>query len=440
VARSPTEDLERREEHDLETGRRDFLRRAAAGAVALGAAGCEYTSQLFLVRPAPKRSGPPLPEWVGSRVRAWRPLGRTGFAMSDISFGCANLADPALVRAAIDRGVNYFDTSPDYSREGSERALGEGIRGTRRERLFIASKFCTAEGHLPADAPVTAVMAAVEGSLRRVGTDYLDLAHIHACNDLERLLAPTFHEAAARLREQGKLRFVGVSSHNPRLEAVMRAAVDSGRFDVVMVAYNFGVWPGLQDILRDAQARGVGVVAMKTLKGARHTALREFTPGERDSFAQAAFAWVLSNPQVNGLVVSIDSEAQLDEYLAGSGVPLTAADVALLERYDRLIANDWCRPGCGQCLGACPAAVPIDDVLRWATYYEHYRHEEIARAAYARLAPERRGSACASCPAPCEAACPHGLPIRAKLERTHALLAPRPLPASTAPLGLCVDA
>lgn len=404
------------------TGRREFLRGAAAGVVALGAAGCEYSSQLFLVRPAPRRSEPPLPEWVGSRVRSLRPLGRTGFAMSDISFGCANLSDPALVRTAIERGVNYFDTSPDYSREGSERALGEGIRGTPRDRLFIASKFCTASGHLPVDAPVAAVMAAVEGSLRRLGTDYLDLAHIHACNDLDRLLAPAFHEAAARLREQGKLRFVGVSSHNPRLETVMRAAVDSGRFDVIMVAYNFGVWPALEGILRDAHARGVGVVAMKTLKGARHTALRDFTPSERDSFAQAAFAWVLANPHVSGLVVSIDEEAQLDEYLAASGAPVTAADVVLLERYDRLVGADWCRPGCGHCLSACPAGLPIDDVLRWATYYEHYRHEEVALAAYAGLPPARRASACAACPAPCEPACPYGIPIRAKLRRAHALL------------------
>jgi len=405
-----------------DAGRRAFLKRAAVGAAAFGAAGCEYESQLFLLRSEPKRAGAPRPQWAESRVRAWRPLGATRFAMSDISFGCANLANPEVVRAAIDRGVTYFDTSPDYSREGSERALGDGIRGTPRERLFIASKLCTADGHLPADTPVAGVMAAVEGSLRRLGTDYLDLAHIHACNDLERLLAPTFHEAVARLREQGKLRFMGVSSHTPRLEQVMRAAVDSGRFDVIMVAYNFDEWPALDGIFRDAHAKGVGVVAMKTLKGARHTALRDFTPSERESFAQAAFAWVLSNPHVSGLVVSIDDQRQLDEYLAASGAPVTPGDVALLRRYDRLVANDWCRPGCGECLEACPAGVPIDDVLRWATYYEHYRHERVAIEAYATVAAERRASACAACPAPCEPACPRGISIRAKLRRTHALL------------------
>ena len=84
----------------------------------------------------------------------------------------------------------------------------------------------------------------------------------------------------------------------PDLEKVMRHAVDSGRFDVIMVAYNFKNWPELTTIFADAKKKGVGVVAMKTLKGAKHTALSDFTPTERESFSQAAFKWVLSNENV----------------------------------------------------------------------------------------------------------------------------------------------
>ncbi len=99
---------------------------------------------------------------------------------------------------------------------------------------------------------------------------------------------------------------MGVSSHTPDLEIVMHHAVDSGRFDVIMVAYNFKHWPDLTNIFRKAKEHAVGVVAMKTLKGAHHTKLKDFTPTERESFAQAAFKWVLTNSDVSGLVVSID--------------------------------------------------------------------------------------------------------------------------------------
>ena len=112
-------------------------------------------------------------------------------------------------------------------------------------------------------------------------------------------MAPTFHEAFDRLKEQGKARFMGVSSHTPELETVMNHAVDSGRFDVIMVAYNFNNWPDLDNIMGKAHEKGVGFVAMKTLKGAYHTVLQEFTPDERNSFAQAAFKWVNTNANVS---------------------------------------------------------------------------------------------------------------------------------------------
>ncbi len=407
----------------VDATRRRLLKAAAgiAGGGAL-AAGCEYRTQLFLLDDAPTESEVQHPSWSESRIRAYRPLGKTGHAMSDISFGTSGLDNADVVKRALDRGVNFFDTSPDYSRAGSERVLGEGIKGYPREKLFIVSKFCTPDGHLPNDASPEEVIRAVEGSLQRLGVDYLDLAHIHACNSLDRLMNPNIHAAAERLKEQGKLRFVGVSSHTPRLETVMRHAVDSGKFDVIMVAYNFANWPDLTNIFRDAHEKGVGVVAMKTLKGAQHTVLSDFTPTERESFPQAAFKWVLANPYVSGLVVSINSHRQVDEYLAASGQRPSEADLALLERYDALVSGDYCRPGCGACLSSCPRGVPIDDVLRFTTYYRGYGQQRVALEEYARIPAERNASACAACPAPCERACPFGLRVADKLRAAREML------------------
>jgi predicted aldo/keto reductase-like oxidoreductase len=405
--------------------RRHVLTGAAGLAAGAGVGAAVYSAwknstYLFLLHEAPTHAERLDPAWQGSRVRQYRALGATGIEMSDISFGGAGIGNPEVVSLAVERGINYFDTSPDYSRTGSEQVIGRALK-PHRQKVFIASKFCTAEGHLPKDTPVPTIVASVEASLRRLQTDYLDVAIIHECNDLDRLMAPTFHEAFDRLKEQGKVRFLGVSSHTPNLEQVMRHAVDSGRFQMLLVAHNFKNWPDLTNIFRDAKSRGIGVVAMKTLKGARATVLKDFAGGKQ-AFSQAAFKWVLSNPDVSGLVVSIQDSQQIDEYLYASGQPLTRSDLARLEEYDRQIAREYCRPGCGQCLDSCPNEVPVDDVFRFAMYHEDYGWPTQAREQYALLPVDRNASRCAACPAPCEAACPFQIAIREKLMRFDRLL------------------
>ena len=266
-----------------DAGRRSFL--ATAGAVgasgvataAAGAAGVllpnarwrDVGRDIFFAD-VEKIAPVQRPEWAGSRVRSYRRLGRTDAMVSDISLGSGGIKDKAVAVLAIERGVNYFDTAPDYSHHTSELLLGEAIRETGgRDRMFLATKFCTAEGHLPIDTPVPEIIKAVEGSLQRLQTDYVDLIHIHSCDRVERLMAPNFHEAFDRLKEQGKTRFLGVSTHTPRLEEVANAAIDSKRFDVMMLAYHHGLWPGISEIIDRAHANDVGVVAMKTLKGAK---------------------------------------------------------------------------------------------------------------------------------------------------------------------------
>jgi predicted aldo/keto reductase-like oxidoreductase len=405
--------------------RRRLLKGAATVATA-GAAGAAWyaawknSSYLFLLREAETHAPSRKPEWQGAAVRSYRPLGNTGIRMSDISFGGSSISNPEVVVRAVERGVNYFDTSPDYSRTGSEQVIGKALK-PHRGKVHIASKFCTADGHLPVDARVPEIIAAVEGSLTRLQTDYLDVCIIHEVNSLDRLMAPAFHEAFDRLHEQGKVRFLGVSSHTPNLEQVMRHAVDSGRFQMLLVAYNFNNWPDLTTIFHDAHERGIGVVAMKTLKGAKATVLSDFAD-QSQAFSQAAFKWVLSNPDVSGLVVTMADFDQIDEYLYASGRKVDESDVALLERYDAAITRDYCRPGCGACLDRCPYDVPVDDVFRYAMYFENYGQQRSAMEYYAKLPAARNASRCLDCAAPCEAACPFEIAIKEKLTRFHPLL------------------
>lgn len=370
---------------------------------------------------------PEYPEaWKNARVEGYRRLGRTEFRISDIVVGAGRigrLVDDTqgtdIVRLALERGVNYIDTSPDYSATGSEEAVAGALRGVR-DQVFLATKFCTPWGHLGAGSSVADYKGVIEDSLGRLKTDYVDLAHIHACDDVDRLMDPNLHEAADRLREEGKLRFLGFSTHTPNLVEVVETGIDSGRFDVMMVAYHHGVWPQLPALIERARReQDMGVVAMKTLKGAKHHGLAGFRE-QADSYSQAALRWVLSNPEVSAAIISFFRFQHVDEYLRASGSQMSGEDLAILEEYDRQIAGSHCAPHCGACLSSCPEGLPIHDVLRHRMYFEDYGDEKEAMRLYARL--DRDASACATCPAPCLGSCPVGIPIQERMTGAHDLL------------------
>lgn len=363
-------------------------------------------------------------DWRGSRVASYGRLGRTDWPVSDIVLGAGQIRGDngsKIVEMALERGVNYIDTAPDYSAAGSEAAVGRAIAGKPRDSFFLATKFCTPIGHLPPGTPVETYKQVIYDSLGRLGTDYVDLIHVHSCDDVDRLMDPNMHAAFEQLRDEGKARFLGFSTHTPRLPEVANAAIDSGKFDVMMVAYHHGIWPELNQLIERARTeQDMGVVAMKTLKGAKHHGLDGFQEDAR-TYAQSALKWVHSNPNVSCAVISFFEMQHLDEYLYASGKQADSTDVARLERYDQAIAGTYCGPHCGACLDSCPEGVPINDVLRHRMYFEDYRAERSGMEAYAKL--ERDASVCATCPAPCTGACPVGVPIQERLKGAHELLA-----------------
>jgi hypothetical protein len=427
----------------VDPGRRGFLRGTAGGAAAAlaatAAAGVAAWARAFrglgnegrgwgrvfdeIFRARVEATHPSPPEdWKGSRVGAHRRRGRTRFEVSDVVLGGGRISGEKgeqIVRLALDRGVNYVDTSPDYSATGSEAAIGRAIRG-RRDGVFLATKFCTPRGHLGPGTRVEEYVALVEGSLARLGTDHVDLVHVHSCDEVERLLDENMLEAFDRLREGGKARFLGFSSHTPNLVQVADAAIRSGRFDVMMVAYHHGIWPELAEVIRRARSEAdMGVVAMKTLKGAKHHGLAGFRE-QADAYSQAALRWVLSNPDVSCAVISFSEFQHVDEYLRASGAPLEPADLAILDEYDRQILGSYCAPHCGRCLDRCPERLAIHDVLRYRMYFEDYGDQKEALRLYTGL--ERKADVCASCSAPCLGACPVGIPIRERMMGAHELL------------------
>ena len=403
-------------------GRREFIRSGTLAGVGVGIATFTGVGSAAI---------PPNPE-----VRHYSPLGRTGMKISDISFGADRLSSGQedLVLHAFDRGINYFDTAETYRGGDSETALGRALRG-KREKVFLTSKTLAWP-----DTNRAAMMRALEGSLRRLQTNYVDIYFNHAVNELERLKNAEWYEFAAQAKKQGKIRFTGMSGHAGHLTRCLDYAIDTGNFDVILCAYNFGQdprfyqrflggfdmvarQPDLPRVIRKAKHQGMGVVVMKTLMGAR---LNDMRPFERDgaTFAQAAFRWVLSDRDVDGLIVSMTDRARIDEYLGASGARTADdTDLRLLERYARDNGASYCRHGCDACAGSCPVGVPIADVMRTRMYAVDYGDLRLARDEYALLAAD--AAACLNCTAkPCAGACPHGLKIDAITGPTHRMLAP----------------
>ena len=398
-------------------GRRDVLRLGAVSSV------------IPIASVAAVQESPPVGE-----VRRYVRLGRTELEISDVSFGSSRLrrGGERLIHHALDKGINYFDTADGYSAGASEHTIGRALDG-RRDKVVIASKFVAG-----ADETRVSLMRALDTSLRRLRTDYIDVYFNHAVNDVARMANPEWHEFTALAKQQGKIRFTGMSGHGPRLIECLDYVFDRDLVDVVLVAYNFGQdpsflsnitrsfrlpeQPDLPRVLAKAKAKDVGVVTMKTLMGARLNDMRPYETGG-GTFSQAAFRWVLSDPNVDALVVSMTDMDQIDEYLGGSGgLPVSSEDVALLERYAVTNGITYCRHACSECEGACPYGVSIPDVLRTRMYATDYGDVRFAREEYAKL--ENNAAACLSCTgAPCAGACPHGIDLPAFAPATHRMLA-----------------
>lgn len=405
--------------------RRTFLRLGTLTGVASG----------LSLRGVGASMNPASPEKAASPgVQRHVTLGRTGLEISDISFGSSRLrrGEEYLVRHALDRGVNYFDTAESYTRGVSESVIGNALKGDR-DKVAIATKM-----HVGAHTRRDEMMQTLESSLKKLQTDYVDVFFNHAVNDIDRLKNPEWFEFVERAKAQGKLRFTGMSGHAGKLVECLEYGIERDMFDVILVAHNFGQdpafherftrsfdfvanQPALPGALAKAKEKNVGVVAMKVLRGARLNDMRPFEKGGA-TYAQAAFRWVLSNPDVNVAIISMTSREKIDEFLGGSGgMKATREDFELLEQYARMTDMTYCRHACNDCEGACPFGVPIADVLRTRMYATDYGDLEFARNEYADLGKD--ASPCLSCDGkPCQNACTHGLPIAQLCGPTHVML------------------
>jgi len=270
---------------------------------------------------------------LADRLKPVRTLGKTGAAVPLIGYGTAPLGKTDRVpksegvrclNHAIDRGITYLDTSPDY---GSEPVVGEVMRN-RRDEVFLATKINKRRKE--------SVLAELKASLEKLQTDHVDLIQVHAVNahaDLEQALADDGAVAGLlEAREQGLVRYLGITGH-ARPE-VLAEGLRRFPFDTVLVA------AGMPDklvsgpdafLLPVAVERNVGVIAMKV-----------FGHGTIDD-RKLALRFSLGLPGVSLAIIGMDGTAQIDENvsLALDYRPLTEAEEArLIDEVQPLVVDD----------------------------------------------------------------------------------------------------
>jgi aryl-alcohol dehydrogenase-like predicted oxidoreductase len=199
----------------------------------------------------------------------YRPLGKTGLTVSVAGLGCggnsrlglgrgASFDDcVAVVRTAVDLGVNFLDTAEAY---GTEKIVGAAARHYDRDRLVISTKaVCNT------DDTAETVTRRVEASLQRLGLDHVDIFHFHAVHPKayehhRDVLAP----ALVKLREQGKVRHIGItetSPNDPEQEMLSRA-IEEDPWEVAMLAYSLMNQGARRRIFPATQRRGIGTLLM----------------------------------------------------------------------------------------------------------------------------------------------------------------------------------
>jgi aryl-alcohol dehydrogenase-like predicted oxidoreductase len=345
-----------------------------------------------------RRSSPAGPTRPGSSSHPgmeYRQLGSSGLRVSALTLGTMTFGGrdrfafvgdtdvPGAIRQVdlcLDRGVNFIDTANVYSAGVSEQMLGEALKG-RRDRVLIATKARIGMGPGPNDAGLSRhhLIAECEASLRRLGTDYIDLYQVHEW-DGQTPLEETL-EALDALVRSGKVRYIGASNYAGwQLMKALAVSDRHGyqRFVTQQIYYSLEARDAEYELMPLAVDQGVGILVWSPLAGGLLSGkfrrgqkwpegtralsdwgeppvrdqeklyntievLVEIGKGHGVSAAQVALAWLLGRPGVVSLIVGARTEEQLADNLEAVDLKLSDEERARLEAVSRppLIYPHW---------------------------------------------------------------------------------------------------
>ena len=423
--------------------RRNFLKTGLAGA--LGAPLLSFKADGLETKPDE------------FKIKEYRRLGRTNFEVSDISMGAGGLTNPAVMKAALDMGVNYIDTAEHYARGKSEESIGEAIKDFDRKKIFITSKLNL---DFFGDISKEGLTDRFYKILERLQTPYVDCLMIHMAQSTEQILNEPFHQMFREMKAEGKVKYLGLSNHGPEhrlaggmkepMEKVIGAAAEDGRFDLVLFVYNFIQQEQGARIIELCKKKDMGMTLMKVnpvkfyesaqsmIKEAQEQN-RELSDETLNNLAEyekwvqqadafkakygliseedvrdASIKFVISNPDISAVCHSMNSFDELETFVGLSGKRLSENELGILNHYKESLGNLYCRHACGICEPSCPHNVPVNTILRYNHYFEAQKHEKRAMEKYKSL-QMGKNLPCSTCSGYCLAACPHNIPAQALL-------------------------
>jgi uncharacterized protein len=336
----------------------------------------------------------------------YRKLGKTGMDVSCIGLGCAQLGSSRseyavqIVRQALKKGVNFFDTARTYG--DSEIKLGVGL-GAERNKVHISSK-TTAKNKDEA-------WQHINESLERLQTDYLDNYHLHGLEDtvdVELRLGPNGAlEALREAKEKGLIRHIGCTSHR---SSVLIEAIKRFDFEIILIPMNIVEQEPLDELIPLCLEREIGITIMKPV------ATGLLPP-------PLALKWLLTQPIATAVPGATKVEEAEENAAIGSieNPALTQNELEQVAEFREKLEHVRCRI-CKKC-EPCPVDIPIASTLGTDVMYDHYRtmgkaafalfpwpQEKIKDSAEQRLALIQKIEACTECGL-CDERCPYGLPV-----------------------------
>ncbi len=323
-------------------------------------------------------------------------LGKTDLKVTRLGFGgipIQRLGEEqavAVVKKCLELGINFFDTANGYST--SEERIGKAVQG-KREKIFIATKSISRnredlEKHMAL-------------SLKRLATSYIDLYQFHGVNDvksLDKILeAGGPYDAVVDAREAGKIRHIGITSHQID---VAKKAVQTDRFETLMFPFNFITDEAATELLPLCRQHDVGFIAMKPMAG-----------GMVDN-ARIAFKYLLQFKEVLAIpgIERIEEIEEIYAFYQGKAT-MTAAEKQEMKEIKEGLGKHFCHR-CDYCQ-PCTTGIPISMIMTSGSFYKRLPVERFFDQMMA-TAMKKAGD-CSEC-GECEKRCPYNLPIRDKIK------------------------
>jgi uncharacterized protein len=349
-----------------------------------------------------------------------RTLGKTGLTLPVVSMGVMNADVPGLLRRAYELGIRHFDTAAGYQNGRNEEMVGQVIKEMGvRDKVVIATKQPSRNRSQNAAEAKQQFVEGVEGSLRRLQMDHVDILYHHAVDSVEDAQAEGPLEALHSLKKDGKTRFIGLSTH--KTVDVLNEAIRLSLFDVGLVTLNYTMAQdaGILSTIEKAAKSGMGIVAMKTQAGGTVRPDAKL-PKELPAASQTALLkWVLNHEYVTSAIPGFSTYEHLEQDFS------VARDLAYTHEEEKFLADktfaakaEFCRQ-CGECRDDCPKQVDIPLLMRSHMYAVQYRNLGMAREMLASAAAGRGLEACGACES-CLVTCRNTVQIGRKIAQLKA--------------------